>query len=115
MWRPLGAPQIACIFNRERNEMLQTLAVTGLKLYFLACPFIGFNIVPAIYFASTERPCPAQIISFLRIVCACAGSFPAFRDFKNDRAVACLSDIGRDCCNGWNVFYILEKRKEKAG
>lgn len=61
-----GASQIAFIFNSERNEMLQTLAINGLKLYFLACPFIGFNIVTAIYFTSTERPRPAQVISFLR-------------------------------------------------
>lgn len=61
-----GASQLAFAFNSERNEVLQTLAVTGLKLYFLACPFIGFNIVAAIYFTSTERPRPAQIISFLR-------------------------------------------------
>lgn len=61
-----GASQIAFIFNSERNETLQMLAVTGLKLYFLACPFIGFNIVTATYFTSTERPRPAQVISFLR-------------------------------------------------
>ena len=60
------ASQLVLIFNNERNETLQTLAVTGLKWYFLACPFIGFNIVTAIYFTSTERPRPAQIISFLR-------------------------------------------------
>ena len=61
-----GASQIALIFNSERSETLQRLAVTGLKLYFLACPFIGFNIVTVTYFTSTERPRPAQIISFLR-------------------------------------------------
>lgn len=61
-----GASQLALIFNSERNEVLQILAVAGLKLYFLACPFIGFNIVTATYFTSTERPRPAQILSFLR-------------------------------------------------
>lgn len=61
-----GASKIAFVFNSERNGTLQTLAVSGLKLYFLACPFIGFNIVTATYFTSTERPRPAQIISFLR-------------------------------------------------
>lgn len=60
------APQLAFIFNRERNEALQEFAVTGLKLYFLACPFIGFNIITATYFTSTEQPFPAQIISLLR-------------------------------------------------
>ena len=61
-----GADQLTSIFNSEGNEALQALAVTGMKLYFLACPFIGFNIVTAIYFTSTERPLPGQIISLLR-------------------------------------------------
>lgn len=61
-----GASQLVSIFNSENNHILQTLAVTGLRLYFLACPFIGFNIVTATYFTSTERPHPAQIISLLR-------------------------------------------------
>lgn len=60
------ASQLASIFNSEKNQMLQTLAVTGLKLYFLACPFVGFNIVTATCFISTERPRPAQVISLLR-------------------------------------------------
>ncbi len=60
------APQLVFIFNKEHDEVLQTFAVTGLKLYFLACPFMGFNIITATYFTSTERPHPAQIISLLR-------------------------------------------------
>lgn len=62
----LNAPQITMAFNSEKNELLQRLAVTGLKLYFLACPLTGFNIVTATYFTSTERPRPAQIISCFR-------------------------------------------------
>lgn len=62
----IRAPQLASIFNSERNEVLQGFAVIGLKLYFLACPFMGFNIITATYFTSTELPCPAQIISLLR-------------------------------------------------
>lgn len=61
-----GASQLASVFNSENNSVLQALAVTGLRLYFIACPFIGFNIVAATYFTSTERPRPAQIISLLR-------------------------------------------------
>lgn len=61
-----GADQLTSIFNSEGNEALQALAVTGLKLYFLACPFIGCNIVTATYFTSTERLLPGQIISLLR-------------------------------------------------
>lgn len=61
-----GAEQLALVFNSERNQVLQRFAVSGLKLYFLACPFIGFNIVTATYFTSTERPRPAQLISLSR-------------------------------------------------
>lgn len=42
-----GASQLVSIFNSENNHVLQVLAVAGLRLYFLACPFIGFNIVTA--------------------------------------------------------------------
>ena len=62
----LEAEQITAIFNSERNELLQTIAVEGLKLYFIACPFAGFNIIISIYFTSTEYPIPANIISILR-------------------------------------------------
>lgn len=61
-----NAPWIASVFNNEKNEILQNFAVTGLRLYFLACPFIGFNIITATYLISTERPRPAQFISLLR-------------------------------------------------
>lgn len=60
------ASQLASVFNSEKNEMLQTLAVTGLKLYFIACPFMGFNIVTATFFTSTEHARPAQVVSVLR-------------------------------------------------
>lgn len=61
-----GASPITAIFNSERDPMLQTIAMEGLRLYFLACPFAGFNIIISIYFTSTERPLPAHIISLLR-------------------------------------------------
>ena len=46
--------------------LLQALAIPGIRLYFLACPFIGFNLVTATYLISTEHPRPAQIISVSR-------------------------------------------------
>ena len=42
------------------------IAVTGLKLYFLAVFFAGTNISMAIYFTSTNRALPAHVISLLR-------------------------------------------------
>ena len=61
-----GASPITSIFNSEHDAMLQAIAVDGLRLYFIACPFAGFNIILSIYFTSTQRPLPAHIISLLR-------------------------------------------------
>ena len=61
-----GASQIANIFNSEHNALLQSIAVTGLKYYFTACLFAGFNIILSVYFTSTEYVLPAHIISVLR-------------------------------------------------
>ena len=62
----LGAEPIAAIFNSEGNAQLQAIAAEGLRLYFVACPFAGFNIILSMYFTSSERPRPAHIISLLR-------------------------------------------------
>lgn len=57
---------IASIFNSEHNTHLQIIAEQGLKIYFLAIPFAGANIILATYFTSKEQALPAQIISILR-------------------------------------------------
>lgn len=62
----LFANPITSVFNSEHNMQLHQIAVTGLKLYFIAIPFVGFNIVISMFFTSTEKALPAQIISLLR-------------------------------------------------
>ena len=57
---------IALIFNSEHNMQLQEIAVEGLKVYFTALPFLGFNIVISIFFTSIEKTLPAFLISLLR-------------------------------------------------
>ena len=61
-----NAEVIAMIFNSGRDMDLQRIAVEGLKIYFTACPFVGVNILLAIYFAATDQAAPAQMISLLR-------------------------------------------------
>lgn len=61
-----NADVIAMIFNSGRDMDLQRIAVEGLKIYFTACPFVGVNILLAIYFAATDQAAPAQMISLLR-------------------------------------------------
>lgn len=60
------ASQITSVFNSENNSVLQNIASDGLRLYFIACPFAGFNVILSIYFTSTEYAAPAHIISLLR-------------------------------------------------
>lgn len=62
----LQATNITHIFNSENNRTLQIIASQGIKLYFLACPFAGFNIIISVYFTSVEYPFPAHMISILR-------------------------------------------------
>lgn len=61
-----SASPIVSMFNSKQNLQLQRIAVTGLKLYFTAIPFAGFNIIISSYFASIEKALPAQIISLSR-------------------------------------------------
>lgn len=60
------ADQVAAVFNSENDRRLQMIAVEGIRLYFTALPFAGFNIVISTYFTSTERAVPAHIVSLLR-------------------------------------------------
>lgn len=60
------ADPVSSIFNKDQDAALQQTAVEGLRLYFLSCPFVGFNIVSSAYFTSTACPFPANVISILR-------------------------------------------------
>lgn len=62
----MTANPVVGLFNSEQNMQMQQTAETGLKLYFTAIPFAGFNIVISTYFTSTEKALPAQIVSLSR-------------------------------------------------
>lgn len=66
MYMFIFAIPITEIFNSEHNIQLQQIASTGLKLYFLAVLFVGFNIIISVFLTSMDRPIPAHIISLLR-------------------------------------------------
>lgn len=61
-----GAEPITCLFNSENNRALHSLAVHGMKLYFISSPFTGINIIFTAYFSSTKRALPSQILSLMR-------------------------------------------------
>lgn len=60
------AHSITAAFNSENNMELQQISVTGLKLYFISIPFVGYNIILATFFTSIEKALPAHILSILR-------------------------------------------------
>lgn len=62
----VGAEPVTELFNSEKNVTLQTLAVRGLKLYFISAVFTAINIILTAYFAAIEKAVPAQILSILR-------------------------------------------------
>lgn len=60
------AEPIADIFNREKQPSLTEMAADGMRIYFIAIPFVGYNVTASAFFSSSEKPVPAQVISVLR-------------------------------------------------
>ncbi|MGN0293569.1 MAG: MATE family efflux transporter [Lachnospiraceae bacterium] len=53
-------------FNSENDPVLREIAIKGMKLYFTASFFMGFNTIISVFFTSVEKAAPAQLISLLR-------------------------------------------------
>ena len=60
------AEPITAVFNSENDPALQSIAVVGLKIYFISLVFSGLNTLITVFFTSIEKALPAQIISILR-------------------------------------------------
>lgn len=107
------ASPIANVFNNEQNLSLQSMAMKGLKLYFTACPFLGFNILISTYLISTERPRPAQIISLLRGFCIIVPVAFLFSAIMEMTGVWCAFPITELIVMIIGaVYYIVTKKRE---
>lgn len=51
------AGPITAVFNSENHLGLQQISVTGLKLYFLSVPFVGYNIILATFLLQSKGRC----------------------------------------------------------
>ena len=60
------AEPIVSAFNKEQNLELAKIAIKGLRIYFVAFVFVGFNVLTATYFCSCDEPKKAFLISMLR-------------------------------------------------
>lgn len=57
---------LVAVFNRDGGEPLARLAGRGLRLYFTAFGFVGFNILTAAYLSAADRAGSGFTISLLR-------------------------------------------------
>ncbi len=93
------AAPVSDIFNSERSAVLREIAVRGLRLYMIAMPFAGVNILLCAAFSAQERALPAQIVSLLRglivilpsafILCALFGETGLWLAFPVCEALVC--------------------------
>lgn len=58
--------EVVSVFNSGNNQSLTELAVTGVRIYFIAFVFAGINILTAVYFSATENAVHSFIISMAR-------------------------------------------------
>ena len=57
---------IVALFNREGDPQIASLAVHGLKVYFLGFFFLCVNVVQATYWSATEKPRKGFLLSMAR-------------------------------------------------
>lgn len=110
-----AAPQIVHIFNGEQNALLQRLAVQGMRLYFIACPFAGITVALSAYFAAVGRARPAQLLSAMRgfaviipmafLLSYAAGVLGVWCSFPAAESVTCAVGLG---------IYLQSRAKKKS-
>lgn len=61
-----NAEWMVSLFNNEGNQILTSMGIEGLHLYFTAFFFMGFNIVATVYFSSIDKPWKSFTVSILR-------------------------------------------------
>lgn len=57
---------LAMAFNRDRDPVLNQMAVFGMRIYFLGFFFAGVNMVVSAYFSAVELPSRGLTISIIR-------------------------------------------------
>lgn len=57
---------IVSLFNKDNDATLLSIAVQGIRIYFISFLFSGINVITTLYFTSMDKPQYAMIISILR-------------------------------------------------
>lgn len=109
----IHANGIVGLFNSEKDIYLQGMAVEGIKLYFLACPFIGLNIILSTTLICTEDVFFAQIISILRgfvVLVPCAFLLSSLFEMIGVWCAYPLSEVTVSCVG--IIFHRKNKRND---
>ncbi|MCL1862223.1 MAG: MATE family efflux transporter [Defluviitaleaceae bacterium] len=59
-------PWLVYMFNSEANEILRSLAESGLRIYFVGLIFAGINVITSAFFSACDKPKIALTIGILR-------------------------------------------------
>lgn len=101
----LGAEKLAMMFHAQGKEALQKMAVSGLRLYFLATVFVGENILIGMYYASRDRGREVHWFSLFRglifivpitiLFAKIAGMFGIWLAFPATEGIVFLLGVGK--------------------
>ena len=115
----LFSAPIAGVFNKENNTELSAIATEGMKIYFSAILFAGFNIIVSVYLSSCGKSVAAQIISLSRgflviipatfVLSALSGIRGVWLAFPVTEAMISLF-----ICISAFIFKIISVNKQKA-
>ena len=87
--------QIAIAFNKNDPELIK-LTTNGIKIFFMALPIIGFQIIGSNYFQAIGKPKQATILGLLRqviILIPATIILPMFLDLKGVWVAAPAADF----------------------
>lgn len=91
----LAAPALVSCFNSEHDPALQSLAETGVRLYFMGFFFVGYNYLTAAFLSTTQQSKAAFSLSVFR---GCVGITGA----------ACLLSALCGMLGIWLAFPVVE-------
>ena len=111
------ANPITSVFNSDNNATLQQIAVQGLRLYYTAAPFLGFNVVLTVFLTSVENPRPAHVLSVLRGVAVIVPIAFALSAAFGMAGVWCSFPVSEFICSVLGVivfvaFYKKQRQKQ---
>ena len=105
------------LHRRGVGQKDSAIAVQGLRLYYTAAPFLGFNVVLTVFLTSVENPRPAHVLSVLRGVAVIVPIAFALSAAFGMAGVWCSFPVSEFICSVLGVivfvaFYKKQRQKQ---